>query len=266
VRVALASSALYGNYECPRSVSAARFRPLFLNLIRRHLEPLAGDSDRVTGIAIIHEINIARQNPTVYATFLEPTRQKYAGRVCLMPGSVRVCTREGVRAVEEAIRFLRRARPLPPLALSPGLCSAADHCREQAGGAVGHHGRDGSDPGNRISSSGVVAQGWAENIAYGQHSARAIVMALIIDDGVRSRGHRRNIFNANFKGAGAAYGPHARYGRVCSIDFASGYVESTFAHAGPMPRSRFNDVTPVIGRDAADFALFRESVERMDQP
>jgi hypothetical protein len=32
------------------------------------------------------------------------------------------------------------------------------------------------------------------------------------------------------------------------------------------PRIRFNDAIPVIGRDAADFALFRESVERMDRP
>ena len=81
----------------------------------------------------------------------------------------------GVRAVDEAIRFLRRARPIPPLALSPGLClAAADHCREQADGAVGHRGYDGDDPGSRISRCGVVAQGWAENIAYGQRSARAI--------------------------------------------------------------------------------------------
>jgi uncharacterized protein YkwD len=192
-----------------------------------------GDSDRVTGTAIIHEINMARQNPTLYATFLEQTRQNYAGRGRLMPGSVRLCTHEGVRAIDEAIRFLRRARPLPPLALSPGLCSAAaDHCREQAGGAVGHQGCNGSDPGSRISRYGVVAQGWAENIAYGQRSARAIVMALIIDDGVRGRGHRKNIFNPRYNAAGAAYGPHARYGSVCSIDFASDYAQETFVRAG----------------------------------
>jgi uncharacterized protein YkwD len=84
----------------------------------------------------------------------------------------------------------------------------------------------------RISRYGVVAQGWAENIAYGQRSARAIVMALIVDDGVRGRDHRRNIFNPNYNAAGAAYGPHARYDSVCSIDFASGYADGTFVRAG----------------------------------
>jgi uncharacterized protein YkwD len=188
-----------------------------------------GDSDRVTGTAIIHEINIARQTPTLYATFLEQARLNYTERVRLMPGSVPLCPHEGVRATDEAIRFLRRARPLPTLALSPGLClAAAAHCREQAGGAVGHHGCDGSNPGSRISRYGVVAQGWAENIAYGQRSARAIVMALVIDDGVRGRGHRRNIFDSNYNVAGAAYGPHAKYGSVCSIEFANAYTETTF--------------------------------------
>jgi uncharacterized protein YkwD len=209
-------------------------------LFADNLDLSPGDSDRVTSTAIIHEINIARQNPTLYATFLERTRQNYAGRVRLMPGSIRLCTHEGVRAVDEAIRFLRRARPLPPLALSLGLCSAAAaHCREQASGAVGHHACDGSDPGNRLRRYGVVAQGWAENIAYGQRSARATVMALIIDDGVRGRSHRRNIFNSNYNAVGAAYGPHARYGSVCSIDFVSGYAEGTFVRAGSKVANSF---------------------------
>ena len=190
------------------------------------------DSGKVTGAAIVHEINTARENPSLYATLLEQARENYVAPVHPLPGRILLSKREGLRALDEAIRFLRHARPLPSLGLSPGLCSAAaDHCREQADGAVGHHGPGRSNPGSRISRYGVVAQGWAENIAYGQHSARAIVMALIIDDGVPGRGHRRNIFNPNYNAAGAAYGPHARYGSVCSIDFAAGYAEGTFARA-----------------------------------
>ena len=109
----------------------------------------------------------------------------------------------------------------------------------QAGGAVVHYGGDGSDPGSRISRYGVFAQGWAENIAYGQRSARAIVVALVVDDGVRGRGHRRNIFNSNYNAAGAAYGPHARYGSVCSIEFASGYAERSFVRAGSEAANSF---------------------------
>jgi uncharacterized protein YkwD len=229
----LVPRALYGNYEAPRFVFAARFWPFLPLLFAANPDLLPRDSDKVTAPRSFVKINIARQNPTLYANFLEQTRQNYAGRVRLMPGRLPVCTQEGVHAVDETIRFLRHARPFPALALSPGLCSAAaDHCREQAGGVVGHHGCDGSDAGSRISRYGVVAQGWAENIAYGQRSARAIVMALIVDDGMRGRDHRRNIFNPNYNAAGAAYGPHARYDSVCSIDFVSGYAEGTFVRAG----------------------------------
>src|SRR4029078_1893411 len=94
-------------------------------------------------------------------------------------------------------------KPQAPLALSPGLClAAADHCREQAGGAMGHYGNHGSEPGNRIRRYGLVSQGCAENIAYGHHTAREIVLALIVDDGVRGRGHRKNIFHPTYNWAG----------------------------------------------------------------
>lgn len=213
------------------------FAPLFLAV---GPSSSAAVPDHVTAAAIIQEMNLARQNPTLYATFVEQARQNYSGSVCSMPGNVRLRTREGVRALNDAIRFLHRAKPQPPLALSPGLClAAADHCREQAGGAMGHYGSHGSDPGNRINRYGVVSQGWAENIAYGHRTAREIVLAFIVDDGVRNRGHRKNIFSSTYNVAGAAYGPHARFGSVCSIDFASGYAENRFAHAGSDAENSF---------------------------
>jgi hypothetical protein len=103
----------------------------------------------------------------------------------------------------------------------------------------GHYGNHGTDPGNRISRYGVVSQGWAENIAYGRHTAREIVLALIVDDGVRGRGHRKNIFNPTYNVAGAAYGSHARFGSVCSIDFASGYAENRLVRAGSDAQNSF---------------------------
>jgi uncharacterized protein YkwD len=128
--------------------------------------------------------------------------------------------------------FWRNAQARPALGLSEGLCqAAADHCRDQAGGATGHTGSDRSSPGRRISRYGVWQGGCAENIAYGQRNAREIVLALIIDDGVRGRGHRKNFFNSTFNVAGAAYGRHARFGSVCDIDFAGAYLDNAYVSA-----------------------------------
>ncbi len=60
---------------------------------------------------------------------------------------------------------------------------------------------------------------------------RRIVVTLIVDQGVAGRTHRRNIFRPEYKVAGAAVGPHARYGAMCVIDFAGGFVEKGIAMA-----------------------------------
>jgi uncharacterized protein YkwD len=60
----------------------------------------------------------------------------------------------------------------------------------------------------RIAKYGTFTGSIAENIAYGTTGGRKIVLALIIDDGVASRGHRANIFNANLLFLGAYTGSH----------------------------------------------------------
>lgn len=59
-----------------------------------------------------------------------------------------------------------------------------------------------------------------ENIDYGNSCAEDIVVSLVIDDGVPSRGHLRNIMKSSFRHAGAAIGPHKQYGFMCTIDFS----------------------------------------------
>ena len=182
--------------------------------------------DSASGRAVIREMNLARQNPALYATFLEELRGRMNGNVLVLPGNTRIRTKEGTAAVEEAIRFLQNAQPLAPLAFSSGMSrAAADHCTDQANGGFGHEGRDRSHAGERIARYGTCMGGWAENISYGKSSARDVVLALIIDDGLPARKHRKNIFNPNFNYAGAAFGRHARFGTMCSMDFAGGYAE-----------------------------------------
>jgi uncharacterized protein YkwD len=186
----------------------------------------SSDTTAVTAAALVREMNLARENPALYASYVEELRSHFVGNQLVLPGGTIVRTKEGRRAIDDTIRFLRHVRPQSPLSLSPGMSrAAADHCLDQVGGRRGHDGSDRSSPGTRISRYGDWLGGWGENIAYGKTNARDIIMALIIDDGLPARKHRKNIFNPKFNIAGAAYGPHAVYRTVCSIDFAGGYVE-----------------------------------------
>lgn len=189
-------------------------------------EGTSADAGSTSSRAVLRELNLARQNPALYATFVEELRGRMNGNVMVLPGHTRIRTKEGTRALDDAIRFLRRTQPQVPLALSPGMSrAAADHCSDQASGGFGHAGRDSSHADKRIARYGTFGGCWGENISYGKSTARDVVLALIIDDGLPARKHRHNIFNPNFNFAGAAFGRHARFGTVCSMDFAGTYVE-----------------------------------------
>ena len=60
-------------------------------------------------------------------------------------------------------------------------------------GIVGHTGSDGSDPFTRMKRVGAFNMGGGENCSYGMQTGKDVVLQLLIDDGVESRGHRKNI-------------------------------------------------------------------------
>ena len=179
--------------------------------------------------AIVRKINMARMNPKGYASFLEKWKQYYDGKLLKIPGERIIVTEEGVAALNEAMRFIRSMNPVPRLNPSRGMSSGArDHVKDQdSSGSSQHKGSDGSQPWDRVNRYGNWEKSIAENISYGSDKARNMVIGLIVDDGVPSRGHRKNIFNPDFRVIGVACGPHPAYRTVCVITFAGGYKEKS---------------------------------------
>ncbi len=177
------------------------------------------------GIAI--EVNLARTNPGAYAAWLKGQRPYYRGTQLRRPGEVPIRTKEGLAAVDEAIRWLEKQRPVGALGLSKGLSLAARDltAAQGAAGGFGHTGPDGSTPSDRIERHGQWESVIGENVAYGQRTARDVVAAFIVDDGVPGRGHRKNLYNAAFHVMGVDCGPHSTYGTTCAISFAGGFRE-----------------------------------------
>jgi len=127
-------------------------------------------------------------------------------------------------ATEEAVDFLMRQRPLPPLRADGRIASAAaEHVRRQGPrGDVGH-GATGS-LGARLHGHGVWAGISGESISYGQPTPSEVVRQLVVDSGVPGRGHRMDIFARSYQAAGVACGRHAAWGSMCVIDFAGAIV------------------------------------------
>jgi len=176
---------------------------------------------------IVKEVNLARTNPGAYASWLRGQRPYYRGTQLRRPGEVAIRTKEGLAAVDEAIRWLEKQRPVGALDYSRGLSLAARDlvAPQGASGGFGHTGPDGSTPSERIERHGQWESVIGENVAYGQRTARDVVAAFIVDDGVPGRGHRKNLFNAAFHVMGVDCCPHSTYGTTCAITFAGGFRE-----------------------------------------
>jgi uncharacterized protein YkwD len=172
--------------------------------------------------AVLAEINQVRAHPQSYARELRH-EQVRAARYYGEEGYG--VTRDDPDAVEDAIDFLMRQPPLPPLARDSRLAAAArTHAsRQGSAGGVGH-GAPGA-LGRRLQAQGLFAGIEAESISYGQRSPRDVVRQLVVDSGVPGRGHRKDMFGRAFQAAGVACGPHVEWGAMCVIDYAGAIMQ-----------------------------------------
>jgi len=132
--------------------------------------------------------------------------------------------------LRKAMAYLRSAPPLPPLLrVSAGMSAAArEHVKDSGRrGSLGHAGSDGSTSAQRMGRHGRFRRGSAENINYSVATdARQTVLQMLIDDGVPSRAHRRNIFNPDFTVIGVAGGRHKTHRFMVVVNFAGDFEES----------------------------------------
>ena len=172
---------------------------------------------------VVAEINRCRTNPAEYAeTALREFLACYTNEFTYRSPHGVIRTKEGRQLVEATIEELREAEPVPPLTPDSELTDAARfHCNDQGpDGLIGHDSSDGANSFERVRRFAPKHHMWCENLAYGLCVAEAIVASLVVDDGVPSRGHRKNIMRKELRHIGVAIGGHSKYAFMCTIDFS----------------------------------------------
>ena len=176
---------------------------------------------------LLNEINQARANPQLYATYLEKMKPQFSGKQYTPTGKDPLTTEEGWNAVDDAITFLKLLKPLPPLMASNGLSLAAmTHVKDQSSsGGTGHRSGNSNMIEDRVKPYGRWQGAIGENICYGNDSARERLLTWLIDDGFPSRGHRRRLLGTEYQVAGISCGSHPQYSAMCVLTLAGGFSE-----------------------------------------
>lgn len=177
---------------------------------------------------IAEELTKLRKKPSDYVITLQRHLQSFTDEfIYTNKDGVFIRTKEGKAAVKEAINVLQSTNPLCAIKPSPLLEKAArchamdifDHS------LVGHDGSDGSTSRTRIEKYAMWSGSIGECIDFGSNTPTEIVVSLLVDDGVESRGHRKNLLDPNFKLVGAVLGPHKIYSCACVMDFAGAVID-----------------------------------------
>eukprot|EP01103_Thecamoeba_quadrilineata_P001217 TRINITY_DN1107_c0_g1_i2.p1 TRINITY_DN1107_c0_g1~~TRINITY_DN1107_c0_g1_i2.p1 ORF type:complete len:210 (+),score=40.08 TRINITY_DN1107_c0_g1_i2:345-974(+) len=112
---------------------------------------------------------------------------------------------------------------------------------------MGHYGTDRSSFVDRANRYGVLENSnGGENIFYGVNDPFLVVLSWIIDDGVPTRGHRKNIFNPAHTQVGAHVCPHksANYSPIYVAVFATSFRDSNLGSFSSPTSNRTTTTTP----------------------
>lgn len=163
-------------------------------------------------MAIVEEMNLARADPKAYAeTYIAPRQSGFSALY-----------------FNECMDEMKAMAPVGSLSHVDGLWRMAKtHALTQGqAGEVGHDRVDGTTFSDAARQFGASFSYVGENISYGVPDARGVVIQLLVDDGVESRGHRKNLLNGRFTQTGVGCADHATYRIECVIDYGENWVDA----------------------------------------
>jgi len=121
-------------------------------------------------------------------------------------------------------KYLRKINDLQLIYPDERIFKAAMYHANDMGknGSTGHNSSDGTGFFDRMRHFMGTEYYLSENCSYGYGNALDIVCNLLLDNGIPSLGHRKNILNPEQNMAGVSIRPHTVFETNCVIDFYCG--------------------------------------------
>jgi hypothetical protein len=208
-----------------------------------------GEASLPTAQDIVDILNLVRQNPKIVAPVLLQMQQSFKGssKMLNFPGmnvnigqgkkltfsKASYITFEGLFAVNNAAQAIVKQAPVSPVQLSAGLSKAAlAHTQYAANIQKIVHVIGDNTPGKRMAQYGERKGAIGENMIMDFPNVKTanLILRWIIDDGITQRIHRKNVFNEQFKHAGAGCAFSQNNTIYCTLVFAGSFTEKAQAN------------------------------------
>ena len=166
-------------------------------------------------IQLLKEHNKIRNSPSLYIPILTETKKLFRkNNVLHFYKEMPFKTYEGLETIDEAINFLSTQKPLKSFILSSELIkSSKDIAYELGINGIVNHAKNLPQYIEKYCEWGGML---CENLDFGTKQAENIMIKLLLNDGIKERFQRMNIFKPELKYIGISQNSHIKYG-ICTV-------------------------------------------------
>ena len=169
---------------------------------------------------VIAESNRIRTNPKAYIPILEGYLKNFDGNLLTLPDKHEILeTEEGPRAYKEAIEFLKNQKPINVIEYDEEASKVALEYSKFLSNSKEGQVEDENQIEQRVEKYLDYDYSISENIDFGGSTGVEVIVNLLVDDGVKNRIHRENLFSDKYEYYGVGVFEHPDYDFCTVIDY-----------------------------------------------
>ena len=169
---------------------------------------------------VITESNRIRTNPKAYIPILEGYLKNFDGNLLTLPDKHEILeTEEGPRAYKEAIEFLKNQKPINVIEYDEEASKVALEYSKFLSNSKEGQVENENQIEQRVEKYLDYDYSISENIDFGGSTGVEVIVNLLVDDGVKNRTHRENLFSDKYEYYGVGVFEHPDYDFCTVIDY-----------------------------------------------